>query len=203
MRDAERVGQRRARPAPPRESSRPWPHRSADRPRASGSPRPPRRPARARAAPPRRCRPRPTSRPAPDRGRLAQLLARTRPPRARARCSASAASCAACRLAGVSPPIASSTSSVPIRAASSTGSPSTISATAAVAARVAPHPSASKRDARQPPSSISREIRERSPQAAPPAAPVKAPSPAGPRDSRPADSAQKAPGSSLQGTGRR
>ena len=61
-----------------------------------------------------------------------------------ARCSASAASWAACRLAGVSPPSASSTSSIPIRAASSTGAPSTISATAAVAARVAPQPSASK-----------------------------------------------------------
>ena len=70
---------------------------------------------------------------------------------ARARCRASAASWAAWRLAGVSPPTAASTSSVPIRAASRTASPSTISATAAVAARVAPQPSASKRDGGDPP----------------------------------------------------
>ena len=55
--------------------------------------------------------------------------------------------------------------------------PSTISATAAVAARVAPQPSVSKLTRRDPsrPRRTS-EIRERSPQAAPPAAPVKAPS---------------------------
>ena len=65
--------------------------------------------------------------------------------------------------------------------AARTGSPSTISATAAVAARVAPQPSASKLTAATRPSSIPSEIRERSPQAAPPAAPVKAPSGTAPR----------------------
>jgi hypothetical protein len=66
-------------------------------------------------------------------------------------------------------------------AASRTGAPSTISATAAVAASVAPHPSASKLTEAMRSSSIVTEIRERSPQAAPPAAPVKAPSGTGPR----------------------
>ena len=96
------------------------------------------------------------------------------------RCSASVASCAAWRLAGVRPPIAASTVSMSIRAASSTGAPSTISATAAVAARVAPHPSASKVTRAIRPSSTTSEIRERSPQAAPPAAPVKRHPRAGP-----------------------
>ncbi len=88
---------------------------------------------------------------------------------------------AACRLAGVSPPIAASTASTSIAAASSTGTPSTISATAAVAAEVAPHPSASKLTEAIRSHSTANEIRERSPQAAPPAAPVKAPSATGPR----------------------
>jgi hypothetical protein len=63
-------------------------------------------------------------------------------------------------------------------------SPSTISATAAVAALVAPQPSASKLTESTRPPAIESETRARSPQAAPPAAPVKAPGSAGPwRDS--------------------
>ena len=69
----------------------------------------------------------------------------------------------------------------PIRAATRTGSPSTISATAAVAARVAPQPSASKLTPATRPSSTSSETRARSPHAAPPAAPVNAAGSAGPR----------------------
>ena len=63
---------------------------------------------------------------------------------ASARCSASAASCAACRLAGVSPPIAASISSIPTRAASRTRLAVDQIGAAAVAARIAPQPSASK-----------------------------------------------------------
>jgi len=84
-------------------------------------------------------------------------------------------------LAGVRPPIEVSTVSMSRRAASRTGSPSIASATAAVAALVAPHPSASKLTFSMRPSATVKEIRDRSPQAAPPAAPVKAPSAAGPR----------------------
>ena len=68
------------------------------------------------------------------------------------------------------------------RAAASTSSPSTSSATAAAAALAAAQPSASKRDRvdrRRP--SITSERRTRSPHGAPPAAPLKAPSGAGPR----------------------
>src|SRR5690348_1740215 len=68
-----------------------------------------------------------------------------------------------------------------IRAASRTGEPSTISATAAVAALVAPHPSESKETSSMRPSATVKEIRDRSPHAAPPAAPVKALSGTGPR----------------------
>src|SRR3954451_9176407 len=70
--------------------------------------------------------------------------------------------------------------SMSIKAASRTGAPSIISATAAVAARVAPQPSASKVTESIRPSSTRNEIRDRSPQAAPPAAPVKASSATGP-----------------------
>src|SRR6185503_4262757 len=74
-----------------------------------------------------------------------------------------------------------SVSSIEIEAASRTVAPSRVSASAAVAARVAPQPSVSKQTAAmRPPSTVS-ERRERSPQAAPPAAPVKASSDAGPR----------------------
>ena len=96
-------------------------------------------------------------------------------------------------LGGVSPPSSASTSSMPIRAAARTGPPSTISAAAAVAARIAPQPSASKVAAATRPPSIRSEIRERSPQAAPPAAPVKAPSGTARAASRPAGSARKLP----------
>ena len=57
-------GRARGRPARPRASSRPSRRRSADRPRASASPRRPPPRARAPAAPRRRCRPRRTWRPA-------------------------------------------------------------------------------------------------------------------------------------------
>ncbi len=59
--------------------------------------------------------------------------------------------------------------------------PSTISAMAAVAARVAPQPSASKLTDAIRSSATTSESRDRSPHAAPPAAPVKAPSAGAPR----------------------
>ena len=72
-------------------------------------------------------------------------------------------------------------SSIEIDAASRTVAPSMVSARAAVAARVAPQPSVSKvTEAMRPPLTV-RERRETSPQAAPPAAPVKASSGTGPR----------------------
>jgi hypothetical protein len=117
--------------------------------------------------------------PVPDPGAAARLWGDEAAPES-ARCSASVASWAAWRLAGARPPIASSTVSILIRPASKTRAPSIDSATAAVAARVAPQPSASKVTEWIRPSSTRKEIRERSPQAAPPAAPVKAPSAAGP-----------------------
>ena len=132
--------------------------------------------------------------------RLRQALCADEAACASARCSASAASCAAWRLAGVSPPIASSTSSIPIRAASSTGSPSTISATAAVAARVAPQPSASKVTRATTPSSIDqrdpRQIATGSPAGRAGEGAVAQPAQGG---SRRADSARTAPGSSATG----
>lgn len=85
------------------------------------------------------------------------------------------------QLGRVRPPSAASISPLPSSAASSTGTPSTSSATAAVAAIVEPQPSASKLTAAIRPSSTVSEIRERSPHPAPPAAPVKASSGAGPR----------------------
>ena len=124
--------------------------------------RPPPPRARARAGRRRRCRRRRHRDEHPLRGGRGQDLLDAATC-ASARCRASAASCAACRLAGVSPPIAPSTSSVPIRAASTTGFPSTISATAAVAARVAPHPSVSNVTAAIRASTTASEIRERSP----------------------------------------
>ena len=99
----------------------------------------------------------------------------------RARWRASVASWAAWRLDGSRPPRSASASSIERLAASRTVAPSMVSARAAVAARVAPQPSVSKvTEAMRPPSTL-RESRERSPQAAPPAAPVKASSGAGPR----------------------
>ena len=95
-------------------SSTPSPRRSAGRPRASASPR--RRPPPARAS----------SSAATALSTPPDIATSTRPGRrsasrsadaaapASARCSASAESCAACRFAGVRPPIAASISSVPI-----------------------------------------------------------------------------------------
>lgn len=92
-----------------------------------------------------------------------------------ARWRASAVSIAAWRRAGLRPPSSASICEVPIRAAASTVSPSTISQTQAQAARVAAQPSVAKTaDSIRPPLVVN-EIRARSPQAAPPAAPVKAP----------------------------
>ena len=100
---------------------------------------------------------------------------------ARARCRASAASCGGVALGrGEAAERRVDRRRCRCGAASSTGAPSTISATAAVAARVAPQPSASKLDRGDPAVLDRSEIRERSPQAAPPAAPVKAPSAGGP-----------------------
>jgi hypothetical protein len=86
--------------------------------------------------------------------------------------NASAASTAAWRAAKASPPSSRSTPSVETFAASRMLAPSTISATQAQAARVAAQPSASKVTASTRPSAGSREIRARSPQAKPPAAPA-------------------------------
>ncbi len=72
-------------------------------------------------------------------------------------------------------------SSIDIEAASRIVPPSMVSASAAVAARVAPHPSVSKVAEAMRPRLTDRERRETSPQAAPPAAPVKASSGTGPR----------------------
>src|ERR1700761_1502909 len=99
----------------------------------------------------------------------------------RARWRASVESWAAWRLAGARPPRRASVSSIDIEAASRTVAPSIVSARAAVAARVAPQPSVSKVTVAMRPRAMVRERRETSPQAAPPAAPVKASSGVGPR----------------------
>src|SRR3954447_21387657 len=110
-----------------------------------------------------------------------------------ARWSASAARSAAWRPCGERPPSAAAMSSAPISAASSTASSSAASAMAAAAPSAAAQPSASKVTSAMRPPSTTMETRTRSPQGAPPAAPVKAPSGAGARrESSPAYWASRA-----------
>ena len=96
-----------------------------------------------------------------------------------ARCSASAASSAAWRLATLSPPSSCAISRVPMRAAASSEAPRSRLTVALPAAIVAPQPLASKPASTICPSGLSAssasEMRIRSPHAAPPAAPVHAP----------------------------
>jgi len=93
-------------------------------------------------------------------------------------CSASAASSAACSLAALNPPSSAAICVAPIRAASSSFAPRTSSTVALPAAIAAPQPLASKPASRISPSGLapssSTETRIKSPQAAPPAAPVHA-----------------------------
>ena len=120
-------------------------------------------------------------RPGPGRSPGAASRADEAAALASARCSASAASWAAWRFAGVSPPIAASTS-VGRRSARRRGRSRHRPAQRPPRLRPAsPRIPPCRRSHRRssPPSSTS-EIRDRSPQAAPPAAPVKAPSGAGP-----------------------
>ena len=95
-----------------------------------------------------------------------------------ARCKASAASSAAWRLAGLSPPSSRAISPAPMRAASSRGISRTRDTVALPAASSAPQPRPSNPASAIAPSGLpgrsESEIRIRSAQAAPPAAPVQA-----------------------------
>ena len=173
VRDAHPVGERRARRSRPAGSSSSCRRRWRGRPRARASRQPPRRPRRARAGRPRRCpRRRSWRRACAARSAPAARLRPSRPAPS-ARCSASAASSAAWRLGGVSPPSASATSSG--------GDPGRLQERPALHqlddragsgrdARRSPRRRSPPRRSARPRSATA--MRTRSPQAAPPAAPV-------------------------------